>query len=85
MGSDGRILSQGSISEVNLDKKLAKEMKVDEELMKKADDTVDESTDEVNKPVDGKLIIAEEVEEGHVSWSARKLPSRRTRYAVISD
>ena len=77
MGSDGRILSQGSISEVNLDKKLAKEMKADEELLKKADDTVDESTNEVNKPADGKLIMAEEVEEGHVSWSARKLRFRQ--------
>ncbi|RXW23865.1 hypothetical protein EST38_g2012 [Candolleomyces aberdarensis] len=73
MGSDGRILSQGSISEVNLDKKLAKEMKADEELLKKADDTVDESTDEINKPADGKLIVAEEVEEGHVGWSALKM------------
>lgn len=73
MASDGRILSQGSVSEaVNLDKKLAKEMKAEEELLKKADDEVDESADAVNKPADGKLIIAEEVEEGHVSWSARK-------------
>ena len=83
MGSDGRILSQGSISEVNLDEKLAKEMKADEELLKKADDTVDESKDEVNKPADGKLIVAEEVDEGHVSWSACKLPFRKTRYILF--
>lgn len=70
MGSDGRILSQGSVSEaLKLDKKFAKELKTEEEKLKKADDEV-EAHDDVSKPADGKLILAEEQEEGHVGWGA---------------
>ncbi|KAF5336910.1 hypothetical protein D9611_003444 [Ephemerocybe angulata] len=73
MGSDGRVLSHGPVSEaLKLDKKLEKELRVDAELTKKADDEV-EAHEDVNKPADGKLIVAEEVEEGHVSWSALKM------------
>jgi hypothetical protein len=72
MGSDGRLLSQGSVSDaLKLDKKLAKELKTEEEKLKKSDDEV-EAHDDVNKPVDGKLILAEEQEEGHVGWGARR-------------
>ncbi|KAJ3523042.1 hypothetical protein NMY22_g11626 [Coprinellus aureogranulatus] len=73
MGSDGRVLSQGSVSDtLKLDRKLAKELKTEEEKLKKADDEV-EAHEEAGKPADGKLILAEEQEEGHVGWGALKM------------
>ncbi|TFK30740.1 ATP-binding cassette transporter [Coprinopsis marcescibilis] len=72
-GSDGRIKSQGSISEVlKIDTQLVKEFGADEELVKKSDNEIDGEAGPA-PPKDGKLIIAEEVEEGHVSWSALKM------------
>ena len=73
MGSDGRVLSQGSVADgLKLDKKLAKELKTEEEMLKKADDEV-EAHEDGSKLADGKLILAEEQEEGHVGWSALKM------------
>lgn len=73
MSSDGRILSQGSTSEtLKLDRKFERELRLEEELATKAGEEVEIQQAEVKESSDGKLIIAEEVEEGHVSWSARK-------------
>ncbi|KAI0782161.1 multidrug resistance-associated ABC transporter [Abortiporus biennis] len=75
LGSDGRVLSQGSLSNV-----LAKDQKLSAELAKEtkeiaeADKEIDEeSPDELAKKVAGKLIVEEEVEMGHVGWTALKL------------
>ncbi|KAF9029722.1 hypothetical protein BDZ89DRAFT_1065204 [Hymenopellis radicata] len=77
---DGRIVSQGSLSEaLKSDETLQEETKVEEEIIAKADQEVDEDSsspthneDSAKKP-SGQLIIAEEIDEGHVSWSALNL------------
>ncbi|KAI0793372.1 hypothetical protein C8Q75DRAFT_749936 [Abortiporus biennis] len=78
---DGRILSQGTLSKaLAKNKKLSKELKQEAEELKKADDEID--SDELDespnqqgetKKKDGKLIVAEEISEGHVGWDALKL------------
>ncbi|KAF8682983.1 P-loop containing nucleoside triphosphate hydrolase protein [Rhizoctonia solani] len=79
LGSDGRIVSQGSIDEaLRLNPKLKAEAEKDEELERKGEEVVDESNavdkSEANaKKGDGKLMVAEEVAEGHVGWPALKL------------
>ncbi|QRV86037.1 ABC transporter transmembrane region [Ceratobasidium sp. AG-Ba] len=77
LGSDGRIASQGSIDDaLRLNSKLRAEVEKEEELEKKADETVDENTPvdgKEKKKSDGKLIVAEEIAEGHIGWSALKL------------
>jgi hypothetical protein len=52
-------------------KALVEEFETDQALAKKADDEVDPEP-KPSEPSDGKLIVAEEMEEGHVSWDARK-------------
>ena len=78
LGSDGRILSQGTLSKaLAKNKKLANEMKEETDELKKAEGEIDfeeptTDTEADTKPKsDGKLIVAEEVAEGHVGWPAR--------------
>ncbi|KAJ7042608.1 hypothetical protein C8F04DRAFT_1252025 [Mycena alexandri] len=74
MGVDGHIHSHGSISEaLATDEVLAEELSKDQEVLDKKVDEVDAAPVEEKKAADGKLIVAEEVEEGHVSWDALKL------------
>ncbi|KAF8710653.1 P-loop containing nucleoside triphosphate hydrolase protein, partial [Rhizoctonia solani] len=79
LGPDGRVVSQGSIDEaLRLNPKLKVEAEKDEELERKGEEVVDESNavdkSEANaKKGDGKLMVAEEVAEGHVGWPALKL------------
>ncbi|KAH9911177.1 P-loop containing nucleoside triphosphate hydrolase protein [Epithele typhae] len=78
MGADGRIVSQGSLSTALAhDTKLLKELKQDEEEMKKAsqelDAEEDEDEDQEAKKDAGKLVVEEETELGHVGWDALKL------------
>ncbi|KAI0325198.1 P-loop containing nucleoside triphosphate hydrolase protein [Cubamyces sp. BRFM 1775] len=79
MGSDGRILSQGSLlSALERDSKLMQEMKEEQEEIRKAEGEIDAEDedkfeDEATKQVAGKLVVAEEMEDGHVGWSAMKL------------
>jgi hypothetical protein len=68
---DGRVHSQGSVSEVlSKDRSLASELKKEQQVLDKADDAVDDQVPPEEGKSDGKLIVAEEVEEGHVSWPA---------------
>ncbi|KAI0824512.1 P-loop containing nucleoside triphosphate hydrolase protein [Trametes gibbosa] len=76
MGSDGRILSQGSLSSaLARDSKLLQEVKEEREEIEKAEHEVDavEPGQAKAKQGDGKLIVAEEMEDGHVGWSALNL------------
>ncbi|KAJ6501692.1 hypothetical protein C8R47DRAFT_1193380 [Mycena vitilis] len=74
MGSDGQIHSHGSISEaLATDEVLAEELNKDQEVLDKKEDEVDAPPPAAEKKADGKLIVAEEVEEGHVSWHALTL------------
>ncbi len=68
IGVDGRIASQGSVSEaLAKDSKLAEEFKHEEEAIELDEN---EDVDEVAGTTDGKLIVAEEIEVGHVSLGA---------------
>ena len=70
---DGRVASQASIEEaISSDAVLAAEVEKDEEAVERAGDEIDPQS-APNEPSgkDGKLILKEEVELGHVSWSAR--------------
>ncbi|KAH7915135.1 hypothetical protein BJ138DRAFT_1170143 [Hygrophoropsis aurantiaca] len=73
-GSNGRISSKGSVSEVLArDNKLAAEMAREQAVIEKQDIIDEEDEVKVETKSDGKLVIAEEILEGHVSWQAFKL------------
>ncbi|PIL37563.1 ATP-binding cassette transporter [Ganoderma sinense ZZ0214-1] len=77
LGTDGRVASQGTLSKVLAkDHKLSEEVAEEREELKKAEDEVDAvepDSEDVPKKGDGKLVVAEEISEGHVSWSALRL------------
>ncbi|KAI0357911.1 P-loop containing nucleoside triphosphate hydrolase protein [Trametes cingulata] len=76
MGSDGRILSQGSLSSaLEHDSKLLKDVSEKQEEIEKAEDEVDSDKleDAAAHQNTGKLVVAEEREDGHVGWSALNL------------
>lgn len=75
LGIDGRIVSQGSVSDaLAQNKNLITEVAEDKNAMEKANEEVDPQKDnEKLAKGDGKLIVAEEIQEGHVSWKALKL------------
>ncbi|KAI0918361.1 hypothetical protein AcV5_002367 [Taiwanofungus camphoratus] len=73
LGTDGRILSQGGLSNaLAKDDKLAAAVAEEIKEIEKAEEEVDQIIPEV-KQADGKLIVAEEISEGHVSWQALQL------------
>lgn len=73
MGSDGRILSQGSLaSALEHDSELLKEITEERAEIEKAEQEVTTpkpETLEATKST-GKLVVAEEMEDGHVGWTA---------------
>ncbi|KAH9016815.1 P-loop containing nucleoside triphosphate hydrolase protein, partial [Lactarius pseudohatsudake] len=75
LGKDGRIASRGSVSDaLKKDKTLAKELVEGTRAIKDDEKKIDsEEPDETVKSADGKLILAEEISEGNVSWDAVKL------------
>ena len=76
LGTDGRVVSQGTLSKVLAkDDKLSKELAEEQAEMAKAENEVDgvEPDEEAApKKTDGKLIVEEEIAEGHVSWASRE-------------
>ncbi|PIL29334.1 ATP-binding cassette transporter [Ganoderma sinense ZZ0214-1] len=76
IGSDGRILSQGTLENALAhDSKLLKDVEHEVKELQKDDQEIDgEKEDVVNAPSSaGKLVVAEEVEVGHVGWKAMLL------------
>ncbi|KAH9886265.1 P-loop containing nucleoside triphosphate hydrolase protein [Cubamyces lactineus] len=79
VGPNGRILSQGSLlSALEQDSKLMQDLKEEQEEIRKVEgeidaDDEDKSEDGPAKLATGKLVVAEEMEDGHVGWSALKL------------
>ncbi|KAJ7148957.1 hypothetical protein C8R43DRAFT_1088261 [Mycena crocata] len=71
-GSDGQVNSQVSMSEIVKRGTLAAQIKEDQKILDKTDQEID-TTDPVATATDGKLIMAEEIQEGHVSASALKM------------
>ncbi|KAJ6610803.1 hypothetical protein B0H10DRAFT_2059064 [Mycena sp. CBHHK59/15] len=71
--SDGRIDSQGTIAEVvKHGSQLAAQIREDQEVLDKTQQQINPEAP-VAKPADGKLIVSEEIQEGHVSASALKM------------
>ncbi|KAJ7033733.1 multidrug resistance-associated ABC transporter [Mycena alexandri] len=74
VGLDGRVHSQASVSEaLERDELLAKEVITDQEIIDAAEKEIDSPAADEPKKKDGKLIIAEEIAIGHVSWKALTL------------
>ncbi|TCD68828.1 hypothetical protein EIP91_009695 [Steccherinum ochraceum] len=75
LSTDGRVLSQGSLSNaLAKDQKLQSEVKKEHEAIEKEEQTV-EQTEAVDDPKksSGQLVVEEEVAMGHIGWSALKL------------
>ena len=70
MTPDGRIHSQGSLSNVLAkDEELFTELVNETKAVKQAEEEIDlYDESEVKKSSDGKLVLAEEISEGHVGW-----------------
>jgi ABC-type glutathione transport system ATPase component len=74
LGLDGRIQTQGTIEDaLKLNAKLLEETKKAEQVEEKAKDVIDEGGKQDDKKTAGKLIVAEEISEGHVRWPALSL------------
>ncbi|EMD39557.1 hypothetical protein CERSUDRAFT_111872 [Gelatoporia subvermispora B] len=76
MGTDGRVSSHGTLSKILAkDSELSAQVTEESQEIEKADQDVDEADAEATaRPVDeGKLIVEEEIAEGHVGWPAMKL------------
>lgn len=68
---EGRIESQGTALEaLGKDPALAEEANKEQQIIDKTGEEVDEKPPAEETKADGKLIVAEEIQEGHVSWSA---------------
>jgi hypothetical protein len=75
LSSDGRVLSQGTMSKaLAANKALTKGLKAEQSELRRADETVDGEVPAVHEGKSGKLMVAEEIAEGHVSWSACEFP-----------
>ncbi|KAJ7825733.1 P-loop containing nucleoside triphosphate hydrolase protein [Mycena olivaceomarginata] len=74
-GSDGRMHSQGVISEITKPGPLAAQLQQDKQVLAKEEKEVDAEapTAKPSDIADGKLIVAEEIQLGHVSGSALKM------------
>lgn len=72
LGLDGRVLCRGSVSDaVTEDKRLAAELVEGVQAIKDDEKNIDqEEPDATAKQADGKLIVAEEIAEGHVGWGS---------------
>ncbi|KAH7918842.1 hypothetical protein BV22DRAFT_1100095, partial [Leucogyrophana mollusca] len=75
LGSNGRIASQGSIFDaIAKDDQLAAEVAKEQEAIEGEAGALDTGPEiKIETKVDGKLVVAEEILEGHVSWAAFKL------------
>ena len=69
---NGRVASQGSVSDVLVhDTSLADETDQVQKAMDKVEEEIDSQLPPDAKKSDGKLIVAEEIEEGHIGLPAR--------------
>jgi hypothetical protein len=72
LGTDGRIVSQGSLSAaLKLNKGLSTEVREEKKLLERGEEEVDPQAPTLpSNKGNGKLIVAEEISEGRVSRSA---------------
>lgn len=82
LNTDGYIVSQGSVNDaLAKDATLAEELKHEEEAVE-----LDESEETATKPAEekkGKLVVAEEIAIGRVSWNAGKHPLAPNHRATV--
>ncbi|KAF8139182.1 P-loop containing nucleoside triphosphate hydrolase protein [Mycena galopus ATCC 62051] len=71
-GSDGQVHSQGTISEITKRGSLAAQIHKDQQVLDKTQQEIDAEAP-VSVSTEGKLIVAEEVQLGHVSASSLKM------------
>lgn len=80
VGSDGRILSQGTVSEaLAKNRDLALQVIDEAKTLTLQEEIIDEALDK--SQVSGKLVVAEEIDVGHVSWTACKWNSSSCPFA----
>jgi hypothetical protein len=83
LNTDGHIISQGSVSDaLAKDSKLVEEIKHEEEaveLVQAEEATADKAVEEKK----GKLVVAEEIAQGHVSWHACKYHSSSCKHSIL--
>ncbi|KAH6916771.1 ATP-binding cassette transporter [Coprinopsis sp. MPI-PUGE-AT-0042] len=74
-GRDSKILSRGSIAEaLEINAALAKEFETQRAHVDRASGETDPALEpNLSQRADGKLIVAEEMQDGHVSWDAFKM------------
>ncbi|EIW62518.1 multidrug resistance-associated ABC transporter [Trametes versicolor FP-101664 SS1] len=75
LGSDGRIASQGSPDKtLQHDSKLLAELSTEEEQLKEVEQVLGKPELEAkDAQQNGKLVVAEEIKEGHVGWDTLRL------------
>ena len=70
---DGKIHSQGSLSKaLEKDARLSAEAQEDVARISKAEEHDELSSESKTRANRGKLVVDEEISEGHVGWAARK-------------
>lgn len=73
LNTDGYIVSQGSVKDaLAKDASLAEEIKHEEEAVELDEHEEEASKDKPAEETKGKLIVAEEIAIGRVSWKARE-------------
>ncbi|TFK70801.1 hypothetical protein BDN72DRAFT_887852 [Pluteus cervinus] len=71
---DGRVVSSGPVSaEIAKNRALKEEVEEEQAVLDPHNSYVDPPAPGVESKADGKLIVAEEIQEGHLSWKALKL------------
>lgn len=79
LSSDGRVITRGSASEA-FSRVEGLQVQADEEISitAKTEEEIDGGSvnNKQNKKISGKLVLTEEIAEGHVSWEACKLVAR---------
>ncbi|KAG5333486.1 hypothetical protein C0989_005688 [Termitomyces sp. Mn162] len=84
LGSDGQILSQGSISDALVkNSKLRAEVAQEKKKEEKAEREIDAEREAETLKEDGKPIVEEESSEGHISWGSAKSSSLPVFQCVI--
>ncbi|KAG6888553.1 hypothetical protein C0995_007425 [Termitomyces sp. Mi166 len=74
LGSDGQILSQGSISDaLAKNSELKAEVAEEKQREEKAEQEIDDDQEAETRKEEGKLIVEEESGEGHISWASVKM------------
>ncbi|KAI0066573.1 P-loop containing nucleoside triphosphate hydrolase protein [Artomyces pyxidatus] len=75
LGLNGTIATRGSVSEaIAVDETLKAELAEEVEAIAEDDEEIDaKEPDDSSKPADGKLVVAEEIAIGHITWGSVKL------------